>query len=189
MKLVEIPHNFALLSSQMGITRSPLPHHQGTLPLPLFGGKCLVILHDLLDKITIKPVRSLPFYPQYGKFSRFFLYITTLYISDVFSIFIFLPKITEQCIKTCNILQFLEQKLLQKRLFLIFRIVFNNIQRGFCTLFSSKCIVLYVLISEQFNDISSLKNMTFNMFILNFYQQFGHFGGHINRHNNNFLVV
>ena len=47
----------------------------------------------------------------------------------------------------------------------------------------------YVLISEQFNDISSLNNMAFNLFIHHFYYWFRHFSGHLNGRNNNFLVI
>ena len=47
----------------------------------------------------------------------------------------------------------------------------------------------YVLISEQFNDISSLNNMAFNLFIHHFYYWFVHFSGHLNGHNNDFLVL
>ena len=36
------------LGAYMVITRSPLPQHQGELPLPLFGGNFWVILHDCI---------------------------------------------------------------------------------------------------------------------------------------------
>ena len=36
------------IRSYTGITCSPLPQHQGGLPLPLFGGNFLVILHDFI---------------------------------------------------------------------------------------------------------------------------------------------
>ena len=47
----------------------------------------------------------------------------------------------------------------------------------------------YVLISEQFNEIISLSNMAFNLFIHHFYYWFVHFSGHLNGHNNDFLVL
>ena len=45
---------------------------------------------------------------------------------------------------------------------------------------------LYVLISEQFHENSSLHNRVFNMYILHFYWYFCHFYGHLNGHNKNF---
>ena len=52
-----------------------------------------------------------------------------------------------------------------------------------------KCIFLYVLISEKFNENSSLHNMVFNICILHCYWQFCHFGGHSNGYNNYFLIL
>ena len=43
-------------------------------------------------------------------------------------------------------------------------------------------------LKKKFNDISSLNNMAFNMFIHHFYYWFGRFSGHLNGHKNNFLV-
>ena len=45
------------------------------------------------------------------------------------------------------------------------------------------------MISEQFNDVSSLNNMEFNLFIHHIYHWFQRFSGHLNGHNNEFLVV
>ena len=53
----------------------------------------------LLDKITIKSVRSLPFSPHNGKLPDFSNKLPHFKISDILSIFIFPPKVPEQCIK------------------------------------------------------------------------------------------
>ena len=45
------------------------------------------------------------------------------------------------------------------------------------------------MISEQFNAVSSLNNMAFNLFVHHFYYLFRHFSGHLNGHNNDFLVL
>ena len=44
------------------------------------------------------------------------------------------------------------------------------------------------MISEQFNDIRSLNNMAFYLFIHHIYYRFRCFSGHLNGHNNYFLV-
>ena len=51
----------------------------------------------LLDKITNKSVRLLPFPPHDGKLPDFSYKLPYFIFSDVFSIFIFPPKIPEQC--------------------------------------------------------------------------------------------
>ena len=76
----------------MGITRSPLPQHQGKLSLPLLRVKVSVILHDFIRRITIKT-------SHYGKLPDSSLKLPHYIFSDVFSIFIFPPKIPEQSIK------------------------------------------------------------------------------------------
>ena len=45
------------------------------------------------------------------------------------------------------------------------------------------------MISEQFNDVRSLNNMAFNLFIHNIYHWFQRFSGNLNGHNNEFLVL
>ena len=45
------------------------------------------------------------------------------------------------------------------------------------------------MISEQFNDVSSLNNMSFNLFMNRIYYWFQCFSVHLNRNNNNFLVL
>ena len=45
------------------------------------------------------------------------------------------------------------------------------------------------MISEQFNDVSSLNNMAFNLFINHIYYWFRHFSGNLNGHNHDFLVL
>ena len=45
------------------------------------------------------------------------------------------------------------------------------------------------MISEQFNEVSSLNNMAFNLFIHQNYYWFRHFSGHLNGHNHDFLVL
>ena len=45
------------------------------------------------------------------------------------------------------------------------------------------------MISEQFIDVSSPNNMAFNLFMHNIYYCFKRFSGHLNGHNNNFLVL
>ena len=45
------------------------------------------------------------------------------------------------------------------------------------------------MISEQFNDVSSLNNMAFNLFTPHMYLWFQCFSGHLNGHNNDFLVL
>ena len=44
------------------------------------------------------------------------------------------------------------------------------------------------MISEQFNDFSSLNNMAFNLFIHHMYYCFECFVGHSNGHKNDFLI-
>ena len=45
------------------------------------------------------------------------------------------------------------------------------------------------MISEQFNDVSSLNNTAFNLFIHHIYYWFCRLSGNLNRHNNDFLVL
>ena len=45
------------------------------------------------------------------------------------------------------------------------------------------------IISEQFNDVSSFNNMEFNLFINHIYYWFQRFSGHLNVHNDEFLVL
>ena len=45
------------------------------------------------------------------------------------------------------------------------------------------------MIPEQFNEVSSLNNTEFNLFIHHNYYWFCHFSGHLNRHNHDFLVL
>ena len=46
------------------------------------------------------------------------------------------------------------------------------------------------MVSEQFNDVSSLNNMAFNFFIHHAHYCFRRFSGHdLNGHNNDFLVL
>ena len=45
------------------------------------------------------------------------------------------------------------------------------------------------MISEQFNDVSSINNMAFNLFIHRFYYLLQLFNGHLNGHNSFFLVL
>ena len=45
------------------------------------------------------------------------------------------------------------------------------------------------MISEQFNDVISLNNMAFNLFIHHIYYWFRHFSGHFNVHIHEFLVL
>ena len=44
------------------------------------------------------------------------------------------------------------------------------------------------MISEQFNDVSSINNMELNLFIHRIYDLLQYFSGHLNGHNN-FLLV
>ena len=43
------------------------------------------------------------------------------------------------------------------------------------------------MISEQFNDVSSINNMAFNLFIHRIYFMLQYFSGHLNGQNNLFL--
>ena len=45
------------------------------------------------------------------------------------------------------------------------------------------------MISEQFNDVISLNNMVFNLFIHHFYFLFRHFSVHLNGYNKKHLVL
>ena len=45
------------------------------------------------------------------------------------------------------------------------------------------------MISEKFNDGSSINNMTFNLFIHRIYFLLQYFSGHLNGNNNDFLVL
>ena len=45
------------------------------------------------------------------------------------------------------------------------------------------------MISEKFNDVSSLNNMAFNLFIHRIYYCFQCFSVNLNGHNNDFLVL
>ena len=58
----------------------------------------------LLEKITIKSVRSLPFFPHNGKLPDFSYKLLHFKISDVLSIFIFPPRIPKQCMENKIIL-------------------------------------------------------------------------------------
>ena len=61
-------------------------------------------------------------------------------------------------------MEFLGQKFSQKRLFLIFRIVFNIIPSTFCTFFSQKCFFRTYLFQNTL-----LPNNVFIMLVLNFF--------------------
>ena len=73
---------------------------------------------------------------------------------NLYKSFSFLKKYSDNLSKTGNILQFLEWKFSKKRLFLIFRTVFNIILSTLSTFYSFKCIFSYILISEQFMSTS-----------------------------------
>ena len=45
------------------------------------------------------------------------------------------------------------------------------------------------MISEHFDEVSSLNNMAFNLFIHHIYYWFRHFSGHLNGNNHDFLVL
>ena len=45
------------------------------------------------------------------------------------------------------------------------------------------------MISEQFNDVRSINNMVFNLFIHRMYYLLQYFSGHLNGYNNFFLVL
>ena len=148
-----IAYGLVAYQQQMGITRSPLPHHQGKLPIPLFGGQFSVILHDFMRKNYHKTSKlRYPFPLNRVNYPIFSLNYHILYYLVHFQYFSLLPNKPNNVSKMGNILQFLGYSFLQKRLFLIFRIVFNNIPSTFRIFFSSKCIFLYVLISEQFTS-------------------------------------
>ena len=53
----------------------------------------------LLDKITIEISQIVPFFPHNGKLPDFSYKLAHFICSDVLSIFIFPPKVPEQCIK------------------------------------------------------------------------------------------
>ena len=83
-------------STDMGITRSLLPHNQGKFTLPLFGGNFVSFYQT---KLPLKTVKSLPFFPHYSKLPYFFFKLPHFIFSDVFPIFLFPPKIPDQYIK------------------------------------------------------------------------------------------
>ena len=45
------------------------------------------------------------------------------------------------------------------------------------------------MIPEQFNDVSSINNMAFNLFIHRIYYLLQYFSVHLNGHNNLYLVI
>ena len=49
-------------------------------------------------------------------------------------------------------------------------------------------IFSYKMISEQFNEVSSINNKAFNLFIDRIYYLLQLFNGHLNRHNSFFKV-
>ena len=106
-------------STDMGITRSLLPHNQGKFTLPLFGGNFVSFYQT---KLPLKTVKSLPFSLIIVNFLIFSLNYHILYFQMYFQYFSFLQKYPINISKTGNILQSLEWKFSQKRLFLILRI-------------------------------------------------------------------
>ena len=83
----------------MGITRTLLPYNKGEWPLPILGGNLLgVFCMIVFDKITIKTVKSLTYFPHYGNLPYFSLNYHVLF-SDVFPIFFYPRKIPEQFTK------------------------------------------------------------------------------------------
>ena len=90
----------------MVITRSPLPHNQGKLPLPLFGGIFGQFYMILLEKITIKTIQIVTLFPHYGKLPYFSLNDQILYFQMYFQYLSFLLKYPNNVSKMGNILQF-----------------------------------------------------------------------------------
>ena len=66
----------------------------------------------LLDEITIKTVKLLPFFPHCGKLAYFFFKLPHFIFSYVLPIFLFPPKNRNNVLKPGKILQLLEYKFL-----------------------------------------------------------------------------
>ena len=124
---------------------------RGDYHYPFLGVIVSVILHYFIRQNYHKNQSDrYPFFLIMINYQIFPINYHILYFQMYSQYLSFLQKYPNNVSKTYNILQFLEQKFLQKRLFLIFRIVFNNIPSTFCTFFSLKCIFLYILILEHF---------------------------------------
>ena len=122
----------------------PLMMHKWELPVlryhsirviyhyPFLGVTFSVILHDFIRQNYHKnQADRYPFVLIMANYPIFPINYHILYFYMYFQCLSFLQKYLNNVSKTCKILQFLEQKLLQKQMFLIFRIVFNIIPGRF----------------------------------------------------------